>query len=214
MKSIGSTLLLCCFIVVGLRGQLTMGIKAGISANNLKAAHFDDSFYDTYPTIVGGLAAEWKLSEKFSIQSEILYSRQGAEIEGEEILLRLNYLNVPMLAKYFASNRLYLATGIQTGYLLEMKRPIPGPAPEVLSLIAQKNKMRSFDYSLPIGIGYTTELGIQVDLRYYLGLSNVFEDAMLDSRNRIVQITMIYLLPRKKKANPRQQRDLPLPLCF
>src|SRR5687768_2381617 len=86
--------------------ETKFGVKAGVNFANLSG---DDVFGDNSTKIgfnVGGFA-EIKLSEKFAIQPEILYSTQGtkSEIEGvdDDIFLNLSYLNVPVMARYYVA---------------------------------------------------------------------------------------------------------------
>ena len=84
---------------------------------------------------VGGFA-EIGISEKFTFQPELLFSMEGSKYESNssgtdfgfdysessETTLKLNYLNLPLLAKYYATEDLFFVAGPQLGFLMSAKQ--------------------------------------------------------------------------------------------
>jgi hypothetical protein len=76
-----------------------------------------------------GVYAEIPVSEAFSIQPELLYSRQGGTQDGSlvfqegnvnyESTFNLSYLTVPIMAKFYVAKGLSLEAGPQIGFLLK-----------------------------------------------------------------------------------------------
>ncbi len=198
MRPFGIGLFLYLFLVLPSNAQVFLGLKGGISANNFEAPHFDDSFYDTYPNLLGGLAVEWHLSKKIAVQPEILYAGQGAEIEDDEAALKLNYLNIPILVKYYFFPKFYIGSGFQLSYLIKEKKSFAELDNEFHPTFDDEEHIKSRDIGIPVGIGYNSKANLQLELRYVSGLSNVFENPLLESKNRSVQFTVTYFWGKNK----------------
>src|ERR671938_526606 len=91
------------------------GIKGGVNFANLRNTTADNSIGSKTGFNVGGLA-HIHLTRAFAIQPEIVYSAQGAEYSNGD-KLRLNYMNVPVLAQYMFGDGFRLQTGPQLGIL-------------------------------------------------------------------------------------------------
>lgn len=86
-------------------GHFRFGVKGGPSRGDLQSAH-DALFFSTFESAVdfhAGVSAQYRLTRFTSLQSELLYARQGfrgtynnAPI-GSILRTRLNYLAVPLL---------------------------------------------------------------------------------------------------------------------
>jgi hypothetical protein len=66
-----------------------------------------------------GFYSEIPLNEKFSFQPELMYSIQGFSVDNN--ITRLNYLNIPLMGKYYVTKKLSLEAGPQVGFLLSAK---------------------------------------------------------------------------------------------
>ncbi len=81
------------------------GAKAGINLANLRN---NGETTDSRPSIHFGLVAEYKLSEQFTVQPELLYSGQGAKgksyVDELDITLKFDYLNLPIMFKYYVTS--------------------------------------------------------------------------------------------------------------
>ena len=104
--------------------DIKFGIKGGINLSTFTGDIEDASSKVGFQA--GGFA-ELKLSDKFSIQPEVLYSLQGAKFKetGDSYSYKENinasYLNVPVLAKYYVIDKLSVEAGPQIGFLLSAK---------------------------------------------------------------------------------------------
>ncbi|MGO4772300.1 porin family protein [Flavobacterium sp. W22_SRS_FK3] len=142
------------------------GVKAGVNFANVGGDAEDTK------TLVGfqvGGFAEIKLTEKFAIQPELLYSAQGAKNEdsfgGETYKYdtKLDYLNVPVMAKYFITEAFSVEAGPQIGFLLSAKEDGED----------FKDYAKSIDFGLNFGAGYDFTENLSAGVRYNLGLSNI-----------------------------------------
>lgn len=124
---------------------------------------------------VGGLA-EFKFTEQFSLQPELLYSQQGAKREytdfgiGVEETWKFDYINIPIMAKYYLMEGLSLHAGPQVGFLISSKYEYEsgGDSEEV-----DGEDEASVDFGLAGGAEYELPMGLFFQARYYAGLSNV-----------------------------------------
>lgn len=158
--------------------ETKFGVKAG-----LNLASFGGDGEDVSSKVgfhVGGLA-EIKLSDKFSIQPELLYSTQGAKEKGQvefngdvydvEMNYKLAYINVPVLAKYYVAEKFSLEAGPQIGFLVSAKGEATfGGNSEEDDI---KDAFESIDFGVDFGAGYDFTENISLGLRYNLGLSNI-----------------------------------------
>jgi hypothetical protein len=154
-----------------------------------------------------GAVAEFAISEKFSIQPELVYSSQGStldfseEFEGfrfsEEITTKLDYLNIHILAKLYLTEGLSVEAGPQIGFLLSAKNDFEftdGDDSE-----SGTNDIDDFvnnvDFALGLGVGYKLQNGLNFAVRYNLGLSNIVENDNFDEtqRNGVFQVSIGYL---------------------
>jgi opacity protein-like surface antigen len=183
----------------GLKGGLNLATLNGDveDAKSLLGVHF-------------GAFVEFKISDKFSFQPELLYSMQGAKSEysedfegdfySEKLTLNLGYLNIPLMAKYFASEKFYVEAGPQIGFLLSAKadgsytESFGGETfTETVNGENVKEDFQSLDFGLNFGLGYEFTGNLFLGARYNLGLSNVFKDSdEFKATNGVFQISVGY----------------------
>ncbi len=81
--------------------EVKFGVKAGVNFASLGA---DAEDVKARTSIHFGAMAEFMLSDKFSIQPELVYSAQGTKFDdSDDLVTKLDYLNLPILAKYYFS---------------------------------------------------------------------------------------------------------------
>ncbi len=103
------------------------GAKAGVNFASLGGDDTDD--LDMKTGFHLGLVAEIPFGESFAFQPEVLYSSQGAKTEGSETFegmtasyegkLNMDYINIPLLAKYYVSPNFNIHAGPQLGFLVK-----------------------------------------------------------------------------------------------
>ena len=150
------------------------GVKGGVNFATLSGDVENESSIVGFN--VGGFA-EIKISDKFSVQPELLYSTQGAKFEYSEFgntykeTLKLAYLNLPVMAKYYVAPKFSLEAGPQIGFLLSAKDEYSG---EGMSGSANvKDNFNSIDFGLNFGAGFDFTDNFSAGIRYNLGLSNI-----------------------------------------
>ncbi|MCS4238371.1 hypothetical protein M2306_001516 [Myroides gitamensis] len=158
--------------------DIKLGAKAGLNISNLSGA---DNTKSKTGFHVGALA-EIFLNEKFAIQPEILYSSQGAKAKGSDgSKYDLDYINVPIMAKYYVMDGLSVQAGPQVGFVV--KAEVGG--------IDAKDDVNTVDFGLNLGAGYELPLGLFFDARYDLGLNKVNKEGK-STKNGVFQLSVGY----------------------
>ncbi|MBC5841109.1 PorT family protein [Flavobacterium sp. F-380] len=164
--------------VSGNAQEIKFGAKAGLNFASVRGENSD--VYDTVTAFNLGAVAEIPLSEKISFQPEILFSGQGYSFGND--IAALNYLNVPLMGKYYVTKGLSLEAGPQVGFLLSAKTDNADV----------KNLFKKIDFGVNAGLGYKLENGLNFSARYNLGLSNISSVANTTNKNAVVQLSVGY----------------------
>jgi hypothetical protein len=139
------------------------GVKGGLNVTT-----FAGGYYYNAKSLVGfqvGGFAEIKVIERLAIQPEILFSTQGAkqELSMTNFDSKLNYINVPVLAKFYVTKQFTVEAGPQLGFLVSAKQDGHDA----------KDSYKSVDTGFNFGAGYNFTDNVSVNLRYTVGLSNI-----------------------------------------
>lgn len=138
---------------------------------------------------IGGVV-EIGISEKFSFQPELVYSSQGAKgsDEGFDIEIKYDYLNIPLLAKFYVADGFSLEAGPQVGFLLSAKGEIQGISVDI------KDFTKGIDFGLGVGGTYKLDSGLNFGARYNLGLSDINDDPEISEKNQnsVIQLSIGY----------------------
>ncbi|KIA99210.1 hypothetical protein OA93_06155 [Flavobacterium sp. KMS] len=180
--------------------EVKFGVKGGINLSTLTGDVEDASSKVGFQ--VGGFA-EIKLTEKFSVQPEVLYSLQGAKSEGSEFgytsksTLNLSYLNIPVMAKYYVAEKFSLEAGPQIGFLLSAKddTKVTVDGESSSEKINVKDDYKSIDFGVNFGAGYDFTENLSAGLRYNLGLSNIAETVEGENykvKNSVFSLSVAY----------------------
>jgi opacity protein-like surface antigen len=172
MKKIVLTLAAFAAFGVANAQDMKFGAKAGLNVSNLTG----DSNTSSKIGYQVGAFAEFKISEKFAVQPEVVYSNLGTKYDflGAEVTENLNYIVVPIMAKYFVMEALSLEVGPQAGFLMSAKAKADGDSVDV------KDLYKSIDFGLNFGAGYDVTKNINIGLRYSLGLANISDSSDAD----------------------------------
>ena len=160
---------------------LHLGAKVGINYANLTGSDITVNT-ENYKSdaITGyhiGVLAEVKLTEKFSVQPELLYSTQGASYKNaiKEIKNELGYLSIPVMAKIYLNNTFSLELGPQASFLLSEKDNV------------NLKDSKTFDFAVAGGLGVKITKSLFIQGRYGLGLTEVSTSAK--AKNSVVQVS-------------------------
>ncbi len=191
--------------------DMSFGAKAGLNVSTLTGDVEDTN------SLIGahaGVFAEFKISDKFSFQPELLFSMQGAKekISGteslggetysftEETKLKLSYINIPLMAKYYVAEKFSLEAGPQIGFLMSAKGDYEYSETfggETFSESASedvKDGFKGIDFGLNFGAAYDFTDNLFAGVRYNLGLGDINDVEDFDGKinNSVFQVSIGY----------------------
>jgi hypothetical protein len=118
----------------------------------------------------------------------------GKDEDDDDVKLKLNYINIPLLAQYMTLDGFRLQTGPQIGFLTSAKSKVGDVERSV------KDDLSSVDFSWTFGAGYLFPSGFGVDARYNHGISNISDDEIFEARNRVFQFGVFYQFMHQNRA--------------
>lgn len=192
MKKLSFTMLMVTLSTFAMAQTFSFGPKAGINISNYSGGDINSDAKVGYH--IGGLL-NFGFGEIFSIQPEVLFSTQGAKVEnaGSKTNYKINYLNVPVMLKFRIANGFYIEGGPQAGFRLSENIP-----DQTINDFAKQ-----LDLSAGAGLGYQSDAGIGIGLRYMAGLSKVGDfsgrDISPDFKNSVVQASLFWVIPIIKR---------------
>lgn len=189
--------------ITATNAQTKFGIKTGVQIANLTGDDADD-VSSKLGFNVGGYA-NIRLSEAFAFQPEVLFSLQGSKLDETytdgtytEVIdqkVNLNYINVPLMMKWYAYDGLNFEFGPQIGFNVTAKSKgdysySDGTESYSDSLDYDIEDAETIDFGLNIGAGYELNNGLNFGLRYGLGLTDVVKDS--DVKNSVFSFGVGY----------------------
>ena len=180
---------LAIFVIANSNAQVNFGAKAGVNFADITGDDVDS--FSGRTAFHVGFVAEIMISEKFAFQPELLYSAQGSDYDDEDFSgsVKADYLNVPLMAKYYVGEGFSLEAGPQVGLLLSAKDDYGDGEEDI------KEFLKSTDFGLNLGVGYKMESGLNFGARYNLGLSDVNDSDMdggAEYKNSVIQVSVGY----------------------
>jgi len=150
------------------------GAKVGVNIATLNSDNFDS--FDNRTSFHLGFVAEIGITETFSFQPELVYSSQGSGYSEDDFegTVKLNYLNVPLIAKIYVAEGFSLEAGPQIGLLLSATDEGEFDGGSYDEDI--KEFIKGLDIGVNLGVGYKLESGLNFGARYNLGLVDVNDD--------------------------------------
>ena len=201
---------------LGLRAQEShFGVKLGLNRNAFSLT-YDEGVSaispDDYKGKMGfeaGLISEFKLSDKFAVAPELLYASigdhyefskevSGVKYEGSGSVF-LNYIQIPVMARYYINDAFSLEFGPQIGILLsaeseyETKVTYAGTTTTDSGKVDDyKKDVESTEFGLNLGTGYKLENGLFFNFRYTIGLSDIAKDKNAVIKNNTLRLGIGY----------------------
>ena len=194
--------------------ETTFGVKAGLNYSSI-VGDLTEGIKFRFSGL-GGVFIESKLSSKFALQTEVLYSSQGFQFSSDLLAIennggtfdendfrtnvQLNYLAVPVLAKFALSGRSAVVFGPQFGFLLNQVTKIKNLDERDTTEIPENRTDLPGNFQLDYGVVAALDFEISdtlsIEPRFYLGLRNRLNDAsgQLQNYNVAIQVSASYLL--------------------
>lgn len=200
-------LIVCCLLLAGQQAlsqaQLAVGIKAGPNFANIDTESSAMANYKNRTGFHGGAFVLIKAA-KIGIQPEVIFSQQGSKvrINSEDFESNFSYLNIPIILKLYTVAGINIQAGPQFGFITNAETPIQDQV-GVYRVEDVKDKMKSSDFTVALGLGWDLPFGLTIDARYNMGLSKIYEDAPSqqteDAKNQVFQVSLGYKLVKLGK---------------
>jgi hypothetical protein len=189
------------FATARAQGQFQFGVKGGLNVSNVSISNgFNGYSYNSLANFNAGVFFKIPfLAPGLSLQPEIYYSGQGfrnPDGSGGAYSEHVNYLNIPVLAKYTFPYGLFIETGPQLGFKLNAKDKENGISTDI------SPAYNSADFSWVVGVGYKIPMSpVAIDVRYNTGIINVANDSYYGNgygqygvRNDVFQVDLHIVL--------------------
>ena len=207
MKRLLSVLALSLITLCSSAKPLQFGVRGGLNISDESSHKYLSGISNSTKFRQGfnlGGVVNMPITEKFHAEADVMYSMQGFKQdiltttldEYDEVVLQTitsHYLNIPIVAKYYVANGLYVECGPQVGFLL-------GRTNNAKDLMLyddpyEYSKSKKVDFSIVAGLGYNFYDNFYVNARYchgFTGTSQIYDGG----KNRNIQISVGYMFAR------------------
>lgn len=175
--------------------RVETGVKVGVNFAN----RFGDLHPQDWKTgFCGGGFLAFYVNDVFAIQPEVLLSMKGSKwtFGDERITIKLNYWEIPVLAKVAvpsqSASRFTLFAGPSLGVKLSAKAKVESPTGTETEDIEEIKKT---DFGVVFGVGADFRRGhntLTFDVRYTHGLTTIDEYNLVEDKNKVVSIMIGY----------------------
>jgi len=151
------SILILSFFICSFYGssQSLFGARTGVNVSNLDFAE-DPTVQNSHRNgFFIGFLAEYNLSERFLFSPELQFSAEGAKFEQ----IRVDYIQAPILFKYFLDEVVAFGVGPQIG----------------IKTHKYEDNLTNLAFSAVGSIEYRITTEFFVDFRYTYGLTNIFD---------------------------------------
>ena len=167
--------------------EVRLGAKLGLNVASLGGDSYGVGSLGSRTSFHIGALAEIPLKGKFALQPELLYSSEGSNWNPWGFSdLKLDYIRVPVLAKYYIIEGLSAEAGPVFGVLVSASDAIGDDT---------KDYYKSFDAAFGIGATYRLNMGVFFSLRYNKGLLDVNDRDGVDygsNQSNVFQVSAGY----------------------
>lgn len=189
---------------------ISFGVKGGLNLSTVNGGSFDSPDYRV--GFHAGVVVEFPIADIFSIQVEGLYSQQGYEIsdyrdlgigypnpatprpilganDNPETEYQLDYINVPVLFKFYITEGFSAEAGPQFSFLVSEEydnRPYEGSGDRNTDIF------ETFDVGATGGVTFQTPSGLFASGRYTQGITDILQNSNQKITNSVFQISVGY----------------------
>lgn len=179
------------------QAQFAIGIKAGPNFASIDTKSSPGENYKNRAGFHGGAFVLVKAG-KIGIQPEVIFSQQGSkvEIDSKNFQSNFSYINIPIILKLYTVAGINIQAGPQFGFITNAEAPVQDQIGTSVKDV--KDRMKSSDFTLGLGLGWDLPFGLTLDARYNLGLSKIYDKAPStpteDAKNQVFQVSLGYKL--------------------
>ena len=197
--------LVCMLLTAGAamaQKQFTFGPKIGVDYT-----HFwgKNAYHGGQLNYQAGLFMEYRFTSRFSIAPEVVFAAQGGKYEVKDyndgdgyfdakFTENVNYINIPVMFKYYVTPALSIDLGPQLGINVYSKYTVESKDKNlnINETLDQKDDTKTIDVGVGLGLTYNITNDVFVQGRYTLGLTDVFDKSWDTGKNGNAQIAIGY----------------------
>ncbi len=180
-------LIAAAIVCMGASAQVQFGGKVGFDMTNFWGPDVDHGMKPGYQV---GLMMEYKFNPHFAIAPEVVFAAQGGkskafaldlfDITTTEIKYNANYINVPLMFKYYVAPSFSIDLGPQVGFNVYSKIAAKGYDKSV----DFKDGTKAIDFGVGLGATYNLTENAFVQARYTMGLTKALKDNAVLGENK------------------------------
>lgn len=215
MAKVTMLLSLFCFLNISnsIGQDTSFGVKAGLNYASI-LGDLTEGIKFRFSGHAGIFLAS-EFSDKFTLQTEVLYSSQGFQFSSDlqsiennggtfdendfRTNVQLNYLTIPVLGKFALNDRLDVEFGPQFGFLLNQVSKIKNldqrdeTIPENRTTTSGNFQL---DYGVVAGLALRITEALAIEPRFYIGLRNRLNglEGTVQNYNVALQVSANYTL--------------------
>ena len=137
------------------------------------------------PGFTAGLEGQYQINNWFGLSAGVHYAMGGCKIKDVDSKFNMNYVNIPVMAKFYVTKGLSLNAGLQLGFMTSAKltdvQLLGGKSDVDIKDLCNKT-----DFSIPLSIAYEFTNGLSFEARYNAGVTNVFKDDVVNAALDVV----------------------------
>jgi hypothetical protein len=170
-------------VAAGLRPSV--GVLAGVNVATISGSDVANASNRT--GFIGGLYATFHIANGFGIEPEALYSMQGAKDSQDNLTVKLDYVQVPVLLRYDFQTKAPAHPFVMVGPSFGVKVGCKANSGSLTASCATTLlSPKSFDIGGTAGAGVAFAAGkstLSIGARYTMGVRKTFNDS--DAKNRV-----------------------------
>ncbi|AXG72085.1 outer membrane protein beta-barrel domain protein [Kordia sp. SMS9] len=188
--------LLCVGFTANAQEKFSFGLKAGTNFSWVIGA----PSFELSPRVGFhfGVMSELSLSKRFSLQAELLYSQQGGTRKQtikstagsftQSTEYHFDYVNLPILAKYYLTKGWSVEAGPQIGVLLSASEKRNNTELDI------RSRFEYVDFSAAFGTSYKFDNGLNLNARYHFSISSMINSSARSPSfyNGVLQLSVGY----------------------
>lgn len=196
MKKIAIALM-CMIMATGAamaQKQFTFGPKIGVDYTHYWGKDVEHGGLLNYQA---GLFMEYRFNDKVSIAPEVVFAAQGGKYKWMDNVIEvsttahMNYINIPVMLKYYVAPSLSIDFGPQLGVNVYHKQTDKWTVGDKdFKDTYEVNGVKSIDFGIALGLTYNIANDVFVQGRYTMGMTNAFKYG--DAKNGNAQIAIGY----------------------
>lgn len=185
-------LIAAAIVSVSAMAQVQFGAKVGFDMTNFWGKDIEHGMKPSYQV---GLLMEYKFNPHFAIAPEVVFASQGGKFKALDVNLfgldisknvtfNTNYINVPVMFKYYATPAFSIDFGPQVGFNVYSKYSVE----DIDKAVDIKDGTQTVDFGVGLGGTYNLTDNAFVQARYTMGLTNAFKGELNEAKNGNIQL--------------------------